>query len=86
MQFSAQEDIELPIDTVFTMISDFERFERMSLRRGIEVRRIADSAVPQTGTAWETEFKIRGKPRQIAIEMTEYDSPSLMRFQSSSKE
>ncbi|RLK00607.1 SRPBCC family protein [Ruegeria conchae] len=85
MQFSAQEDIEVPIDTVFTMISDFERFERMALRRGIEVRRIADSAVPQTGTAWETEFKIRGKPRQIAIEMTEYDSPSLMRFQSSSK-
>ncbi|MEX0306229.1 MAG: SRPBCC family protein [Ruegeria sp.] len=85
MQFSAQEDIEVPIDTVFSMVSDFERFERMALRRGIDVRRISDSAMPQAGTTWETEFKIRGKPRQITVVMTDCDRPSLMRFQSSSK-
>ncbi|WP_299948210.1 SRPBCC family protein [uncultured Ruegeria sp.] len=85
MQFSAQEDIEVPIDTVFTMVSDFERFERMALRRGIDVRRVSGSALPQAGTTWETEFKIRGKPRQITVEMTEFERPSLMRFQSSSK-
>ncbi len=85
MQFSAQEDIEVPIDSVFAMVSDFERFERMALRRGVDVRRVVGSALPQVGNTWETEFKIRGKPRQIAIEMTECDRPSLMRFQSSSK-
>ncbi|SDX49353.1 Polyketide cyclase / dehydrase and lipid transport [Ruegeria halocynthiae] len=85
MQFSAQEDIEVPIATVFTMVSDFERFERMAMRRGIDVRRASGSALPQAGITWETEFRIRGKPRQITIEMIEFDQPLLMRFQSSSK-
>ncbi len=85
MQFSAQEDIDVPIETVFTMVSDFERFERKALRRGVDVRRVTGSVVPQAGITWETEFKIRGKPRHIIIEMTECDRPSLMRFRSSSK-
>ncbi len=85
MQFSAQEDIEAPIDTVFAMVADFERFERMAMRRGIDVRRLEGHAPPQAGTTWETEFNIRGKPRRITVVMTDCDQPSLMRFQASSK-
>ncbi len=85
MQIVAQEDIEVPIDAVFAMVADFERFERMAMRRGIEVRRTAGFASPQAGTSWETELKIRGKPRQISVVLSECETPSLMRFHASSK-
>ncbi|WP_170328842.1 SRPBCC family protein [Ruegeria arenilitoris] len=85
MQFTAREDIEAPINAVFEMVADFERFERMAMRRGIEVRRLSGHMGVVPGTQWETEFKLRGKPRQVAIEMAECDPPSLLRFDAVSK-
>ncbi|WP_420586024.1 SRPBCC family protein [Ruegeria sp.] len=85
MQFTAREDIEAPINAVFEMVADFERFERMAMRRGIEVRRLSGHLGVVPGTQWETEFKLRGKPRHVAIEMVECDPPSLMQFDAASK-
>ncbi len=85
MQFLAREDIEAPVDTVFGMVADFERFERMAMRRGIEVRRQDVHSTPGPGTMWETQIKIRGKPRQVSIVMTDFEHPTILRFQSSSK-
>ncbi|WP_170517026.1 SRPBCC family protein [Ruegeria atlantica] len=85
MQFTAREDIEAPINAVFEMVADFERFERMAMRRGIEVRRMSGHMGVVPGTQWETEFNLRGKPRHVAIEMAECDPPALMRFQAASK-
>ncbi|WP_170764800.1 SRPBCC family protein [Ruegeria lacuscaerulensis] len=85
MQFSAREDIEAPINAVFEMVADFERFERMAMRRGIEVRRMSGHMGVVPGTQWETEFKLRGKPRQVAIQMAECEPPSHMRFEAASK-
>jgi len=85
MQFSARQDIEAPIHSVFQMVADFERFERMAMRRGIDVQRI-DSAMPgAAGTKWESEFRLRGKPRQMVVHLTDYDEPAQMRFESVSK-
>ncbi|MBO9447765.1 SRPBCC family protein [Ruegeria sp. R14_0] len=85
MQFTAREDIEAPINAVFEMVADFERFERIAMRRGIEVRRTSGHMGVVPGTTWETEFKLRGKTRQISVEMAECDPPSLMRFEATSK-
>ncbi|WP_170335645.1 SRPBCC family protein [Ruegeria arenilitoris] len=85
MQFTAREDIEAPINVVFEMVADFERFERMAMRRGVEVRRLSGHMGVVPGTQWETVFKLRGKPRHIAIEMAECDPPSLLRFEAISK-
>ncbi len=85
MQFSAREDIEAPIHSVFDMVADFERFERLAMRRGIDVRRISGGAVPASGMTWETEFKLRGKPRQMSVVMTDCEHPSQMRFEATSK-
>ncbi len=85
MQFSAREDIEAPINAVFEMVADFERFERMAMRRGIEVRRMSGHLGVVPGTQWETEFQLRGKPRQVAIQMAECEPPSHMRFEATSK-
>jgi len=85
MQFSAREDIEAPIDRVFEMVSDFERFERMAMRRGIEVRRVDEHSRVSAGTLWETEIKVRGKPRQVSVLMSEFARPEVMKFETTSK-
>lgn len=85
MQFSAREDIQAPIEAVFDMVTDFERFERMAMRRGIEVRRTVEMPEPQAGVCWETDVIIRGKPRHILVELAGFERPQLMQFQSSSK-
>lgn len=85
MQFSAREDIEAPIDAVFDMVADFERFERMAMRRGVEVRRLNEQAPITTGATWLTDFNLRGKPRRVEIQMTDCDTPSRMCFEMSSK-
>lgn len=84
MQFSAREDIEAPVQTVFAMLSDFDRFERMAMRRGVEVRRMGQQG-DLAGTTWETEFKMRGRVRQFVVVLEECDQPTLMRFEASSK-
>ena len=85
MQFLAREDIEAPIQSVFDMVSDFERFERLAMRRGIEVRRLSGVVPVSAGTQWDTKFKLRGKPRQMSVVMTDCDRPSQMRFEANSK-
>lgn len=85
MQFSNKEDIEAPIDYVFGVLSEFELFERSAIRRGIEVQRVDERARPGPGMAWDTVFSVRGKPRQMRIEMVVYEPPSTMRFESASK-
>ncbi len=85
MQFTAREDIEAPINSVFEMVADFERFERMAMRRGIEVRRMSGHMGVVPGTTWETEFRLRGKPRSVEILMAECEPPSQMRFEATGK-
>ncbi|MEM6657339.1 MAG: SRPBCC family protein [Pseudomonadota bacterium] len=85
MQFSAREDIEVPIQSVFQMVADFDRFERLAMRRGIDVRRRTAEGPIEVGTMWDTEFKLRGKPRQMSVQMTGFECPSQMRFEAVSK-
>ncbi|WP_170479114.1 SRPBCC family protein [Ruegeria arenilitoris] len=85
MKFSAQEDIEAPIDEVFAFVSDFDRFERLAVRRGADVRRISAQHSAIVGAKWETVVKVRSKPRQIMVEMTEFDRPSAIKFRANSK-
>ncbi|MGV6803045.1 MAG: SRPBCC family protein [Ruegeria sp.] len=85
MQFSAREDIQAPIEAVFDMMADFERFERMAMRRGVDVRRTVEVPKPQVGACWTAVFSVRGKPRHVSIELSDYERPGVMRFVSVSK-
>jgi len=78
MQFSAKEDVEAPIDFVFEQLSDFQSFERSALRRGAEVQRTDSKHNIGTGMAWDAAFKLRGRKREIQMELTEYDPPTGM--------
>ncbi|MFY0680782.1 MAG: SRPBCC family protein [Thalassovita sp.] len=75
MNFSSKEDIESSIDSVFAAVTDFDSFERAALRRGAEVQRVDDLPEPGVGMRWEVGFTLRGKERELVLDMTEYDAP-----------
>lgn len=81
MKFSTKEDIEAPIGAVFDMLCDFETFERAAMRRGSEVQRTDTKPVPGVGMAWSAVFNLRGKRRQVEIEMISFDKPDEMVFE-----
>ncbi|MEM6566397.1 MAG: SRPBCC family protein [Pseudomonadota bacterium] len=76
MKFQIQQDIEAPIDFVFAQMTDFRAFERAAMRRGAEVQRVNEGTSGKIGTAWDAKFQMRGKEREIQIEITEFDTPN----------
>jgi uncharacterized membrane protein len=82
MKFSTRQDIEAPIDYVFERACDFRGFERQALRRGIEIERIDDYSKICVGMGWKAVFPYRGKSRNLKAEVTKYDAPNAMLFQS----
>lgn len=75
MKFSAKEDIDAPIEDVFLMLSEIERYERSAMRRGAEVRRTSDPALHGLGMTWDVAFQLRGRHRDMKLEMVAFDSP-----------
>lgn len=76
MKFQIKQDIEAPIDFVFEQMTEFKAFERAAMRRGAEVQRVNDGGEDAVGMAWDAKFQLRGKERDIQIEITEYDRPN----------
>ena len=85
MKFSTKEDVEAPIDAVFTMLCDFESFERSAMRRGAEVQRVDQMNVPGPGMTWRVAFDLRGKRRELTLEMVTFDRPNEMVIDSMSQ-
>lgn len=80
MKFSTKEDVEIPIDDAFELLSDFESFERAALRHGAEVSRSDDLTQPGAGMTWKVRAKFRNKQRQFNIVLSEYDPPTQMAY------
>ncbi len=85
MEFTGKEDVEAPIEAVFAILSEFEAYERSAIRRGIEVRRVDETAPIGPGMAWDTVFQIRGKEREMHLVLKRYEAPTLMRFEGHGK-
>jgi hypothetical protein len=85
MKFSTKEDIDAPIEAVFAMLCDFETFERAAMRRGAEVQRTDTKSAPGVGMGWRGTFNLRGKRRQLEIEMITFDKPNEMVFECNSQ-
>ncbi|MCZ4353106.1 SRPBCC family protein [Roseovarius aestuarii] len=80
MKFSTREDIEAPIEYVFSQVSDFPGLERSALRRGAEVQRVDELRRLGPGMIWDTAFDLRGKRRRMQVELVEMDPPNSMRL------
>lgn len=84
MKFSTREDVEVPIDQTFGIICNFDAYERSAMRRGAEVQRTDSLTRAGIGMKWRAAFKMRGKMRDIDLEMVGYDKPNELRVLSSS--
>ncbi len=84
MKFSTREDIDAPIDQVFLALTDFEAFERSAMRRGADVRRTDRMAAPGVGMTWDVAFRMRGRQRELALEMARFVMPNEMVIQATS--
>lgn len=79
MQLSTRHDVDMPADILFDGIADFDRIERMMIRRGAKVVRVA----PSDGSpmAWDLTFDWRGRKREMRMAVTRFDRPSTIEMQ-----
>lgn len=84
MKFSTREDIDAPIEQVFDALCDFEGFERQAMRRGADVQRLDNMTEPGVGMRWKVDFTLRGRQRNLELEMTRFDVPNEMIFSAKS--
>lgn len=69
MKFSAREDIDAPIESVFEAVSDFDAFERRMLRRGVDIVRDDVAPLDQVGVCWKAKFSWRGRMYDVDAEL-----------------
>lgn len=80
MIFKAKENLEVPIEQVFEYLSDFEKYERLAMRRGAEVTRCGDFDEPEAGCAWDISFRFRGRDRKAKLTMADFQPTDEIRF------
>jgi uncharacterized protein YndB with AHSA1/START domain len=78
MNFSTQQDIEAPVARVFDALTQFDRYERAAMRRGAEVVRKDGGVDARIGAQWDTRFMLRGKQRQMTVEIVTLEPPTDM--------
>lgn len=80
MQFSAVQDVNAPLDFVFSQLSDFDAYEAYGMRIGAKVERRDTLHLKGAGMRWNVVGEFRGKVRDVDIELTEYRPDNLLRF------
>lgn len=80
MKFSTKEDLEIGIDDVFEMLSDFDGFERKIMRHGVDVTRLDQMGTAGVGAKWRAKAEFRSKMRDFDVELTKYDRPNELVF------
>lgn len=80
MRFASKQDIEAPIEAVFKILTDFEAWERAVMRRGVEIERKDKLQQTGAGMRWGARFSYRSKPREMDVELTQINMPTLLRF------
>ena len=85
MKFSTREDVDAPIADVFEALCDFDAFERAAMRRGAEVTRKVEPEGSGLGAKWDVALVMRGKAREITLEVTDAREPEFLTVSMTSK-
>jgi len=81
MEFTAKDDVDVPIEAAFDLLSDYDVFERMAMRRGVEVQRHNPEGPVSVGTKWDVDFTFRGKDIRMRAEIIKFDRPDLIEIE-----
>ncbi|MFV0293033.1 MAG: hypothetical protein ACK5II_07400 [Paracoccus sp. (in: a-proteobacteria)] len=73
MKFSTRIDEEIPAERMFDSISNFDRTERILLRRGVSVKHVDNMAAG--ARAWDLSFDWRGQKRELRMVLVQFDRP-----------
>ena len=80
MKFSAQEQINAPVEDVFAKVANVDHFESLLINRGDKIIRSPENSFG-VGTTWDARVTMRGKTRKVTMEMIEYTQNECMGFQ-----
>ena len=80
MRFTTKQDIEAPLDFVYSTMIDFEAWERSAMRRGAEVERTDTLTRIGPGMSWAARFSYRGKMRAIVLRLVMIEPPAALSF------
>ena len=75
MKFSTRADFDEPATSLYDLISDFGKLERVMVRRGASVTRIDPAQDPGTALGWMVGFDWRGQARHMHLQVTRFDRP-----------
>lgn len=73
MKFSTRIDKEVPVERLFDSVSNFDRIERVLIRRGIGVTRVDNMSAG--ARAWDLAFDWRGQRRDLRLVLVQFDRP-----------
>lgn len=75
MRISAKQDVEVPLAQVWSILTDFDGWERAVLRRGAEVTRTDSHRMVTIGSNWSLRFAYRGRERAMQAQLARLDPP-----------
>lgn len=78
MKFSTRQDTDLSPEVLFDTLGDFDRLERVLIRRGASVQRVDPAKEPGVGKAWDIQFDWKGKRRDMRMSVTRFDRPEVI--------
>jgi hypothetical protein len=81
MQLTSSQDIAAPLAYVFDRACDFDRFTRMALREGVQVRR-DDLGAVEVGSIWQIALPLRGRIYHCTSRLAAWDAPHGYRIDS----
>ena len=73
MKFSTRIDKEVTAERMFDALADFDRFERILMRRGVSVNRVDN--ISAGARAWDLAFDWRGQRRELRLVLVQFDRP-----------
>ena len=73
MKFSTRIDRDVTAEQMFDALADFDRIERMLMRRGVSVSRIDN--ISDAARAWDLGFDWRGQRRELRLVLVQFDRP-----------
>ena len=83
MKFSTRIDKEVTAERMFDALADFDRIERILMRRGVSVNRVDN--ISAGARAWDLAFDWRGQRRELRLVLVQFDRPERLALTGKSK-